>query len=128
MIFPVTTAFFAGLFGLLYVGLSSWVVGGRVSNDVLFGGGGDSLQRRIRAHGNFSEFVPLALLLVAFLEAGGTKHWIVQALLVVLLIGRILHPFGLFAPKNSPQQFACRGGGILTTLIVLLISSILLLV
>lgn len=128
MIFPATTAFFAGLFGLLYVGLSGWVVGGRVSNDVLVGSGDDSLQRRIRAHGNFSEFVPLALLLIAFLEAGGTKHWIVQALLVALLIGRILHPFGMFAPKNSPQQFACRGGGILTTLIVLLISSILLLV
>lgn len=128
MIFPATTAFFAGLFGLLYVGLSGWVVGGRVSNDVLVGSGDDSLQRRIRAHGNFSEFVPLALLLIAFLEAGGTKHWIVQALLVTLLIGRILHPFGMFAPKNSPQQFACRGGGILSTLIVLLISSILLLV
>ncbi|MET0257929.1 MAG: MAPEG family protein [Methylobacterium sp.] len=128
MIFPATTAFFAGLFGLLYVGLSGWVVGGRVSNDVLHGSGNDLLQKRIRAHGNFQEFVPLALLLIAFLEAGGTRHWIVQALLVVLLIGRILHPFGMFAPKNSPQQFACRGGGILTTLLVLLISSILLLV
>ncbi|GEO98003.1 MAPEG family protein [Methylobacterium haplocladii] len=128
MIFPATTAFFAGLLGLLFVGLSVWVVAGRVSDDVLFGSGDNPLQKRIRSHGNFSEFVPFALLLIAFLEAGGTKHWIVQALLVVLLIGRILHPFGMFAPKNSPQQFACRGGGIISTLLVLLISAVLLLV
>ncbi|MCE4224145.1 glutathione S-transferase [Methylobacterium sp. C25] len=127
MIFPATTAFFAGLFGLLHVGLTGWVVAGRVQDGVLHGSGGDPLLKRIRSQGNFSENVPLALLLVAFAEARGTAHWIVEALLVVLLAGRLLHPYGMFAAPDSPRQFACRGGGILSTLLVILVSSILLL-
>ena len=36
MIFPATTAFYAGLLALLYLGLSGWVMASRVSNNVLF--------------------------------------------------------------------------------------------
>lgn len=129
MIYPATTAVFASLLALLYAGLSIWVVTGRVSGDVLHGDGGEgSLNKRIRSHGNFAEYVPLALVLVALLEAGGAAHGLVLALLIVLLVGRLLHPIGMFAPKNSPQQFVCRGGGILATMTVLIISSLALLV
>ena len=128
MIFPATTAVFAALFALLYVGLSAWVIGGRLTGNVLVGDGGqDGLQRRIRAHGNFSEYVPMALGLVALLEAGGTRHWIVVTLLTVLLVARLAHPVGMFAPVNSPRQFACRGGGIIATLLVTAAAAILLL-
>ena len=49
MIFPATTALFAGLLSLLFIGLSAWVMGGRVRGNVLLGDGGkDALQRRIR--------------------------------------------------------------------------------
>ena len=129
MIFPATTALFAGLLALLFVGLSAWVIGGRLTGNVLVGDGGqDALQRRIRSHGNFSEYVPMALGLVALLEASGTRHWIVVTLLVVLLVARLLHPVGMFAPVNSPRQFACRGGGIIATLLVTLVAAILLIV
>ena len=128
MIFPATTALFAGLLGLLFVGLSAWVIGGRVTGNVLLGDGGkDALQRRIRSHGNFSEFVPMALGLVALLEAGGSRHWIVATLLTILLVARLLHPVGMLAPENSPRQFACRGG-IVATLLVTLAAVILLIV
>lgn len=127
MIFPATTALFAALLALVYVGLAAWVMAGRVSDDVLFGSGDDPLQKRVRSHGNFGEYVPFALLLVALLEAGGGSHGLVLTLLVVLLIARLLHPFGILAPKNSPQQFACRGGGILATLLVLVVAAIALL-
>ena len=127
MIFPATTALFAGLLALLFVGLSAWVIGGRLTGNVLVGDGGqDALQRRIRSHGNFSEYVPMALGLVALLEAGGGQHWIVVTLLTVLLVARLLHPVGMFAPVNSPRQFACRGGGIVATLLVTLVAAILL--
>ncbi|TXM67862.1 glutathione S-transferase [Methylobacterium sp. WL12] len=129
MIFPVTTALFASLLGLLFVGLSAWVMGGRVRGNVLLGDGGrDALQRRIRSHGNFSEYVPMALGLVALLEAGGTRHWIVVSLLTILLVARLLHPVGMRAPENSPRQFACRGGGIIATLLVTLVAAILLII
>ncbi len=120
MIFPTTTAFYAGL--------SGWVIGGRLGGNVLFGDGGqDGLQRRIRSHANFIEYVPLTLLLIALYEAGGGAHAWVQGLLIVLVIARILHPIGMLAGTNTPRQFACRGGGILATLAVMAIASILLL-
>jgi uncharacterized membrane protein YecN with MAPEG domain len=128
MIFPATTAFYAALLALVYLGLSGWVMGSRVSGNVLFGDGGDeSMLKRVRAHANFSEYVPLALILVGLLEAGGGGHFLVQGLLLALLVGRILHPIGMFAPPNSPRQFACRGGGILLTMATLAIAAIALL-
>jgi uncharacterized protein len=120
MIFPATTAFYAGLLALVYLGLSGWVVASRVSGNVLLGDAGDdTMLRRVRVHANFSEYVPLVLILVGLLEAGGAAHGLVQGLLIALLVGRILHPIGMFAPPNSPRQFACRGGGILLTLAAL---------
>ena len=128
MIFPATTAAYAALLALVYLGLSGWVMGSRVSGNVLFGDGGDeSMLKRVRSHANFSEYVPLALILVGLLEAGGGSHGLVQGLLIALLVGRILHPTGMFAAPNSPRQFACRGGGILLTLAVLAIAAIALL-
>lgn len=128
MIFPATTAFYAALLALVYLGLSGWVMGSRVSDNVLLGDGGDaSLLKRVRSHANFSEYVPLALILVGLLEAGGGGHGLVQGLLIALLVGRILHPIGMFATPNSPRQFACRGGGILLTMATLAISAIALL-
>ena len=114
------------MFALLYVGLSSWVVAGRLSADVLHGNGGnETLEKRIRAQGNFGECVPLALLLIALLEAAGGSTSVVRSLLIVLLIARVLHPFGMFAPKNSPRQFACHGGGILAVIAVAAVALLL---
>ncbi|QEE38376.1 MULTISPECIES: MAPEG family protein [unclassified Methylobacterium] len=128
MIFPATTAFYAALLALVYLGLSGWVMGSRVSDNVLLGDGGDaSLLKRVRTHANFSEYVPLALILVALLEAGGGGHGLVQGLLIALLVGRILHPIGMFAAPNTPRQFACRGGGILLTMATIAIAAIALL-
>ncbi|GJD52736.1 hypothetical protein OPKNFCMD_5503 [Methylobacterium crusticola] len=128
MIFPATTAFYAALFALLYVGLSAWVVATRVSADVLHGDGGDDeLEKRIRAQGNFGEYVPLALLLVTLLEAGGSSSTLVRTLLPILLVARILHPVGMLAPKNSLQQYVCRGGGIIATFLVIAVAAVALL-
>lgn len=127
MIFPATTAFYTGLFALIYVGLSGWVVLSRGSSGVMEGGDG-SLMKRVRAQGNFGEYVPFALLLIALLEADGAGAVFVQVLLLVLLIGRVLHPFGLFARANSPQMFACRGGGIGATLLVMTVAALALLI
>lgn len=128
MTFPALTAFYGALLALIYVALSGWVVAGRLTTDILHGDGGDRrLLKRIRIQGNFAEYVPLALLLVGLYEAGGGGPATVRALLIVLIVARILHPIGMLAPKNSPQQFACRGGGIIATFAVLGLAAILLL-
>ena len=128
MLYPVETAIFAGLLALLYAGLTVWVMLSRTSKGTLQGDGGDeSLQKRVRAHGNFGEYVHFALIVVGLYEGGGGSHGLVLALLWLLLIGRILHPFGLFAPPNSPAMFACRGGGMLATLVALIVPAVALL-
>ena len=124
MFFPAITSLYAGLLAILFVALSAWVVAGRVQTDTLQGGGSDALQRRIGAQGNFAQYVPYALLLMGLLEASGASHGLIHGLGIVLLVARLLHPFGMYAPKNSPQQFACRGGGIMSTFAVILVAAV----
>lgn len=128
MLFPTTTATFAGLFGLIYVGLTAWIMISRTAFDTLQGDGGNrTLEKRVRVHGNFQEYVPLGLILIGLLEGGGGRHGLVLTLLLLLLIGRVLHPFGLFAAPGSAPMFACRGGGMLLTLLAIAIAAIALL-
>lgn len=129
MVFPVLTAFYAAVLGLIFAGLSGWVVAGRGKHRIIHGdGGNNTLNRRIRAHANFAEYVPLILLLVGLLEASGASHFTVRALLVPLVIARVLHPIGMVAPENSVQQYACRAPGAVITFVVLIAVSILLVI
>lgn len=66
---PITTGY-AALLALLLLALSMRVVDGRRRFGVNLGDGGNAaMQRRIRAHANFIEYVPLLLILLALLEA-----------------------------------------------------------
>ena len=126
--FPVDTALFAGWLGFMYLTLTAWVMASRTASGALQGSGGDdTLEKRIRAHANFGEYVPLALVLIGLWEAGGGHHARVLTALWFLFIGRVLHPFGLFAAPGSPPQFACRGGGMLLTMLAIFIAAIALL-
>ena len=128
IVYPATTAIFAALLAIEFILLSGWVVMGRVNKDALFGDANDgTFAKRIRTQANFAEYVPFAVLLIALLEARGGSHGLVITLLVILLIARLIHPIGMFAPPNSPQQFGCRGGGILAPVGVTLIAAIALL-
>ena len=117
------TALYAGLLGLLDLGLSFAVVDVRRRARVGIGDGGDPLLgRRIRVHGNFSEYVPFALLLVGMAEANGAPALLVHGLGAALLIGRALHAWGLATSTgSSPGRFA----GTVLTWLVLLIASVL---
>ncbi|MGL5482900.1 MAG: MAPEG family protein, partial [Aeromonas veronii] len=53
------TLIYAGLLGLLFLGLSFWVVKRRAQFGVMIGQGeAPELLAAIRAHGNFAEYVP----------------------------------------------------------------------
>ena len=113
---PVTTLY-AGLLGLFYVALAANVIRTRVALQVNLGDGGQEiLQRRIRAHGNFAEYVPLALLLLAFLESGGRPDWVIHGLGGLLLAGRLAHAYALSSSSRRP---AARVGGMVATLSVI---------
>ncbi len=118
---PVT-AFYAALLTLLFIALSIRVIGGRRSNRVSVGDGGNGdLLRRMRMHGNFAEYAPLALILMALIESLQADRWIVHALGVVLLIGRISHAYGMSG--DGHMQF--RVAGMMMTFAVLVVSALL---
>ncbi|MBE9158034.1 MAPEG family protein [Nodosilinea sp. LEGE 06152] len=53
------------------------------------------LQRKVRAYGNFIEFVPLALLFILALELMQVSSWVVWLLGITLTIARIAHAWGV---------------------------------
>lgn len=53
------------------------------------------LQRKVRAHGNFVEYVPLALLFILVLELMQSPAWLLWLLGSALTVGRIAHAWGL---------------------------------
>jgi uncharacterized membrane protein YecN with MAPEG domain len=129
MIFPKLTAYYAGLFAIILVFLSVRVTAGRVKARVHHGHGGvDRLDRIIRAQANFTEYVPLSLIMVGLLEAGGAPEMQVHFLLGPLLLSRLMHPIGMMAPVASAQQYGLRGVSAFVTWGVMLAAAALLLV
>jgi hypothetical protein len=90
----------AGLLGLLAIALGIRVVAVRRSAAVLIGDGGNpELLSRIRAHANCMEYAPLGLFLVFLAEQAFGPAWFVIALAAMLVLGRLLHPFGMAKPR-----------------------------
>jgi uncharacterized membrane protein YecN with MAPEG domain len=128
MVFPTITAGYAGVLGLILFALSFWVIGGRGQYRIVHGDGGrPELNRRIRAHGNFTEYVPMILVLAALIEASGGGPIKIHWLLGPLTLARLIHPFGMVAPEGSRRQYAFRAPGAVITMIVLAAASMMLL-
>ncbi len=63
------TGLYAGILGIVFIVLSMRVIKNRVRAKVnLLDGGDETLTRAMRVHGNFAEYVPFALLLMALAE------------------------------------------------------------
>lgn len=117
-----TAALYAGLLGLLLIALSMSVSMARRGAKASIGDGGDeTLRRRIRAHGNFIEFVPFTVLLLALSEHLGLGTLFIHILGLILLASRISHAYGI---SQLNEVFAFRMFGTLGTLAVLGITSI----
>ena len=86
------TLLYAGLFGALMAILSIRVPIRRGVLDVPYGDGGDEeLSTRIRAFGNFTEYVPMMLVLLGLLELSGTSPVLLHGFGATLLGARVLH-------------------------------------
>lgn len=53
------------------------------------------LQRKVRAYGNFAEYVPLGILFITMLELMHLPAWMLWLLGSALTIGRVAHEWGL---------------------------------
>ena len=120
-IVPVYTA----IFGLMFVYLSICVIKQRRSAKVSIGDGDNpALRKAIAVHNNFSQYVPLALLLIAFVELNHASATITHGLCACLLIGRVAHAYGLAQPV---QMMKLRQIGVLLTFGVIIIAAFYLL-
>jgi uncharacterized membrane protein YecN with MAPEG domain len=100
------TSIIAAVLTIIFVRLSLAVIGLRRKNKVGLGSGGhDDLERAIRAQGNFAEYVPFGILLLACLELNGAPWWLVAIPGLVLIVGRVIHAKGINAP---PPDFSKR--------------------
>lgn len=129
------TAITGAALGLFYIFLSVRVIQARGKMKVSLGDGSGSvigpgeeatspLLVACRSHGNFAEYVPLCLVLLALVELQGTRQWFVVALAVTLVVGRLMHPFGM--GRKVPNPF--RAGGTALTFAMILAASAALLV
>ena len=118
MAFPITS-FVASLLALSYVVLSIRVIQARRAGSVSLGDGGNPvLMRRIRAHANFAEYVPIGLILIFVSEANVFNHFWLGSLALLFAFGRILHGYGM---AFTEKCMFCRVGGTAITLGVLVV-------
>ena len=116
------TALYAGLLGLIHLSLTMRVIRGRQTENVSLGDGGlEMMQRRIRGHANFVEYVPLILVLMLVLEGTGASSSLIHGLGLILVVARGLHGYALAYTDN---WMAGRFYGTLLTLIALAIASL----
>lgn len=122
---PQVTALYAALLTLGFVWLATRVIAARRVAGVPIGTGADRrLERAVRAHGNFAEYVPLALVLLALLELNGLPAWGLHLLGTALLAGRALHAAGI---TREPEDLRFRVAGMATTFAVLALAALALL-
>lgn len=104
---------YAGLHGLMLVFLSLWVLRYKVRSGTR---GVANAERMSRVQGNFLEYVPMALILLWFVESAGTPTAVVHAMGLTLFSARCLHAYGLgsTAAANYPRMI----GALLTFLLL----------
>ncbi|MFT6899487.1 MAG: putative membrane protein YecN with MAPEG domain [Paraglaciecola sp.] len=117
------TAFYAGLLAMLFLYLSALVIVNRRNKQISLGDGGDKhFLQFIRAHGNFSEYVPLVLVMLLIAEINRTDDVFLHLIGTTLLFGRLIHSFGLRRHTGASWQ---RVVGMLLTFASMTIAAVL---
>jgi uncharacterized membrane protein YecN with MAPEG domain len=118
----LTIASYAAALGLLGALLTINVIANRVRSGVNAGDGGvAALAQALRAHGNFVEQAPLALIVIALAEVAGARALAVHGLGAALILARFASAYALNRTlAQSPlRQF---GGGV--SVLILLAASV----
>ena len=119
------TPIYAALIALLFVGLSVRTLRLRHRYKVAVGTGDERvLERAMRAHANCAEYVPIALLLVFFLEITTDLALWIHAAGASLLIGRLVHAYGI---SQVRENFVFRIFGMAVTFTVIISAAMALL-
>jgi uncharacterized membrane protein YecN with MAPEG domain len=96
------TAITAAVFAILMVILSGLTSLSRARLKASHGDQGDeTLRRRIRAHGNFAEYAPMALILLGLVEGLGAHRGTVLGLAIAFVAARVLHALGMLFESRA---------------------------
>jgi uncharacterized protein len=118
----MTVFLYAGFLTLLYLFLTFRTIKLRTQNKTSLGDGGhSSLLKAIRVHANFSEYVPLGLLLLFFIESSGVNKPVVHIIGSSLLIARCIHAYGV---SQTDEKLIFRQIGMILTIGALAVSSL----
>lgn len=122
----IITPFYAALLALFFLKLTLNVIKTRRRESIAIGDGNNpNLQRVIGAHNNFAQYVPISLLLIAFLELQAAPNVVIHLLGLSLLLSRCIHAYGLSQPK---ENFKIRTISMIMTLSVISTAAIYLIV
>lgn len=120
MLLPVTTLYALPLIAIWLV-LWCGVALQRATQKVSIGEGDGQLLVRVRRHGNFIEWVPLVLVLMLLAEAQGADACWMHVSGASLLLGRVLHPFGM-TTRGGVQPLRIAGNGL--NMLAIVVSSV----
>ena len=125
---PSITAIYAVLLSLLFCWLSLRTIRTRRRLGIGIGDAqNESMTRAMRAHANFAEYVPMVLMLLLLAEWQQVWSIIAHALGMSLLLGRLLHAYGI---QQQPENYRFRVTGMaftFTALISAIITNVVLL-
>ncbi|WP_375183106.1 MAPEG family protein [Marinobacter sp.] len=125
MIVPVTGVF-AAVTGILLLVLSIQVVKFRLKYRKGMGVTDDrDFEAAVRAHANLVEYAPLGLIMLAIAELNGVASGLIYWTGMALVVGRILHAWGMINGRGGPHK--ARMIGILLTWLAILAAAIFLL-
>lgn len=116
------SSLYAGIAGIILIALTLRVINLRQRFGVGIGSGDQQkLARAIRVHANFTEYTPLALILLVLTEGVGESALLVHIGGSVLIVSRLLHAWGL---SHSAGRSMGRFLGTLGSVIVILVLSL----
>jgi len=118
----IITPIYAGLIALLFLAISYRVVLGRRNLRISVGHADDKdMEKRMRVQANCAEYAPIGIILLAMAEMQGMPGWLVHVSGLALLVGRMLHAFGL---GSTPQVPFLRVWGMYLTVGMIFVTAI----
>ncbi|MCY4344799.1 MAG: MAPEG family protein [Gammaproteobacteria bacterium] len=119
MLLPITALYAALMVAiLLWLGWGIGQIRGKTQISIGYGESKE-LAEAGRRYGNFTEHVPLALVLMAIVELNGGHGVFLHIVGALLVLCRIAHPLGLHQDNVShPLRMIGAGGSLLLTVIL----------
>jgi uncharacterized membrane protein YecN with MAPEG domain len=115
------TLLYAGLCALLVLILAVRVAHWRFKHKIGLGDGGDKeLLKRVRAHGNAVEYLPLCLILLGGMELNGYPNGLIHGFGAALFVSRVAHAWGV--SRSSGSSLGRLSGMVVTWGIMLAMS------